>query len=165
MASHQSQSELNVSVSVAVEACESVIAGLGWKLSERSAYRLVVKEPFLNSLVGNPATVSIHFVAQSSDRTIVEYSGSNFGFGPLNTDRIKKAITTVQQRLQAEVLPMIAVRTATQEGLLCPTCGSLLQPGTKFCPNDGTAIAKVCPKCGNANAPSASFCSNCGQGI
>ena len=48
------------------------------------------------------------------------------------------------------------------EGALCPKCGQKVQPGTQFCPRDGTPITRGCPSCGQHNAPANRFCSKCG---
>ncbi len=50
-------------------------------------------------------------------------------------------------------------------GVRCPTCERLLQPGTLFCPYDGTPVTQTCMSCGHANTPAASFCSKCGTKI
>jgi Zn finger protein HypA/HybF involved in hydrogenase expression len=51
------------------------------------------------------------------------------------------------------------------QGLLCPTCERRLQPGTLFCPYDGTPVSQTCKSCGHTSAPAASFCSKCGTRI
>jgi ribosomal protein L32 len=47
----------------------------------------------------------------------------------------------------------------------CPNDGTLAAPGTKFCPNCGSAMtqsaATICPNCG-ADTHGAKFCPNCG---
>lgn len=54
-------------------------------------------------------------------------------------------------------------RTQVADGTLCPKCQRRLEPGTMFCPHDGTPICRPCASCGSANTPSASFCSKCGE--
>ncbi|HEY2917327.1 MAG TPA: adenylate/guanylate cyclase domain-containing protein [Candidatus Limnocylindrales bacterium] len=44
----------------------------------------------------------------------------------------------------------------------CPSCGSVNEPGQKFCGECGTKLAAVCPSCGTANPPTARFCGECG---
>lgn len=47
----------------------------------------------------------------------------------------------------------------------CPNCNAIANPGTKFCPECGTAmvqpVSAVCPKCGT-ETKGAKFCPNCG---
>lgn len=57
------------------------------------------------------------------------------------------------------------VNKQIREGVMCPTCGKELPPGTRFCPKDGTTIASECPQCGNSNVPAAQFCSSCGTSL
>jgi class 3 adenylate cyclase/tetratricopeptide (TPR) repeat protein len=48
---------------------------------------------------------------------------------------------------------------------LCPSCGSVNEPGRKFCGECGTALARACPSCGTPNAPSVKFCGECGASL
>jgi membrane protease subunit (stomatin/prohibitin family) len=58
-----------------------------------------------------------------------------------------------------------AAKRVTSTATRCPKDGTLAAPGTKFCPNCGTAMiqpaADACPKCG-AETHGAKFCPNCG---
>jgi hypothetical protein len=59
-----------------------------------------------------------------------------------------------------------AAKRATTSAARCPKDGTLAAPGTKFCPNCGSAMvqpaADACPKCG-AETHGAKFCPNCGN--
>jgi class 3 adenylate cyclase/tetratricopeptide (TPR) repeat protein len=44
----------------------------------------------------------------------------------------------------------------------CPTCGTLNEPGRKFCGECGTRLAAVCPSCGTPNVAGTKFCGECG---
>ena len=61
-----------------------------------------------------------------------------------------------------------AAKRATTQAARCPKDGTLAKPGTKFCPNCGTAMiqpaADPCPNCG-AETGGAKFCPNCGTQI
>ena len=58
-------------------------------------------------------------------------------------------------------------------GQPCPKCGTLVQPGVRFCPQCGNSMVPAapaaggppCPKCGQPTAPGAKFCPNCGATI
>ena len=43
----------------------------------------------------------------------------------------------------------------------CPNCGTLNNPGAKFCQECASALAVTCPSCGTPAAAGAKFCSNC----
>lgn len=61
-----------------------------------------------------------------------------------------------------------AAKSATSNMARCPQDGTLAAPGTKFCPECGSAMvqpaAGACPKCG-AQAGGAKFCPECGAKI
>jgi membrane protease subunit (stomatin/prohibitin family) len=55
-------------------------------------------------------------------------------------------------------------------GQPCPKCGTLVQPGVRFCPQCGNPMGQApaaaggppCPKCGQPVPPGVKFCPNCG---
>ncbi len=49
--------------------------------------------------------------------------------------------------------------------MLCTNCGTDNPPGSKFCLNCGTALARPCPSCGTALPSHAHFCTECGATI
>lgn len=57
---------------------------------------------------------------------------------------------------------------AANQAARCPSCGTMAAPGTKFCPECGTAMVQpakdACPNCG-AEAHGAKFCPECGTKI
>jgi hypothetical protein len=59
-------------------------------------------------------------------------------------------------------------QNAASQAARCPNDGTLAAPGTKFCPECGTAMiqptAEKCPKCGQ-ETHGAKFCPNCGSKI
>lgn len=60
------------------------------------------------------------------------------------------------------------VQRAVEQAANCPSCGTIANPGTKFCPECGTPMvqptATLCPKCGT-DAKGAKFCPECGTKI
>jgi len=47
----------------------------------------------------------------------------------------------------------------------CPDCGTLNEPGRKFCGECGGKLAATCASCGTANSPTARFCGECGNAM
>ncbi len=77
-----------------------------------------------------------------------------FGLG----DVIKQAGESMKQAAES-------AQRASSQMARCPQDGTLAAPGTKFCPNCGTAMVQPavdrCPKCGT-ETHGAKFCPNCG---
>jgi class 3 adenylate cyclase len=48
------------------------------------------------------------------------------------------------------------------EDLRCPGCGSMIEPGQRFCGSCGALLALVCPACGTENPLTNKFCGSCG---
>lgn len=69
------------------------------------------------------------------------------------------------------VVPEATVQDETQQGAVCPSCGSINGVETKFCSQCGTKLeqsapqAKVCPSCGAEAAEGVKFCCQCGTKI
>lgn len=46
--------------------------------------------------------------------------------------------------------------------IVCPKCGRLNNPGSRFCDQCGARLLKVCPKCGHENDATDVYCAKCG---
>jgi len=44
----------------------------------------------------------------------------------------------------------------------CPSCGSAVREGAKFCGKCGTALPHGCPACGHLNSSEDRYCLECG---
>src|SRR5690349_12723628 len=47
----------------------------------------------------------------------------------------------------------------------CPACGTVNEPGRKFCGECGGALALACAACGTPNSPGVKFCGECGASL
>ena len=47
----------------------------------------------------------------------------------------------------------------------CPGCGTVNEPGRKFCGECGTRLAIACSACGTPNQAGARFCGECGTAL
>ena len=47
----------------------------------------------------------------------------------------------------------------------CPRCGTVNNPGRRFCAECGTSLASVCGSCGFSNEPGTKFCGGCGTAL
>ncbi len=57
------------------------------------------------------------------------------------------------------------LRTSRSSNVTCPSCGAENRPGSKFCSECGTALARTCPNCSTALRPDAKFCDECGAQV
>ncbi len=51
---------------------------------------------------------------------------------------------------------------ATLSAGQCATCGRVLEPDERFCPQCGTPVGPRCPQCGRALVGDERFCPGCG---
>ena len=49
--------------------------------------------------------------------------------------------------------------------MLCSNCGTENRPGSKFCSDCGSQLARVCPSCGTPASGRAKFCDECGTAL
>src|SRR4029079_7535346 len=47
----------------------------------------------------------------------------------------------------------------------CPSCGTVNEPGRKFCGECGGALALNCAACGSPNSSGVKFCGECGAAL
>lgn len=141
------------------ELVRTLLSSDHWKIEESSNTRITCKER-TGIAMHNPLKLTIDVVPSDSNATRVLVNGSVFGVGPLQTNHLKKGMEEFRQ-----VVEIAGKELAGQirAGMLCPTCGSFLAPGTRFCPKDGTPVARACEHCGHSNMPGAQFCSQCGK--
>lgn len=50
-----------------------------------------------------------------------------------------------------------------QGSIVCPKCGRINNPGSRFCDQCGSPLVKICPHCHAENNPGDSYCSKCGE--
>lgn len=67
----------------------------------------------------------------------------------------------IKQSLAASAAAQAQAQAA---GAACASCGGALQPGARFCPSCGTAVAmpRSCSNCATELAPDVKFCPSCG---
>lgn len=142
----------------------------GWQLgaTERGVIFLHEDASLLGYLSLNAVTLMIRLQPLSESTTQMAIEGTKFGLGPLNAQVIKKKTQEFKQKLQTSLETIQGAADAIAEveiasGTRCPKCDAALPLGTRFCPNDGTEIAKACAYCDKLSPPSARFCVGCGK--
>lgn len=53
-------------------------------------------------------------------------------------------------------------RKGIESPVVCPFCGHLNSPNSRFCNQCGKALTRICPKCGKKNDLSSTYCNACG---
>jgi len=134
---------------------------LGWKIKEADSKNYTLKWKKSGSWLRMTATCK----PLSSNETVVSFIYEN----PVAiADPLGRGDEELRRFLEPIGVGLISpedVHRKILDGLLCPTCAKELSAGTRFCPNDGTPIARECPNCKRSNAPGSQFCSNCGAKI
>ena len=80
------------------------------------------------------------------------------------------AAVFMKKSKSTEPLPMVQTKEKSKKDeLTCPSCGSLMEKGAKFCGNCGNIfdekIELKCSNCGSAIEKGGNFCPECGQKI
>ena len=102
MAEQKVSYSLNARLSVCQTACMQAIEELGWQLMEQRDSYILTKRP--SDLWRRSVTIQIMFESSSQDTTVITYSGSMFGIGPIITGAIKDTISDAQKKLEVYAL-------------------------------------------------------------
>lgn len=147
-----------IPINLAYELLKQIGRDNGWKVLEENQDSLILKWQ-LRSRV----TVKVIVTAQL--KSLGQYTQINLlGEIPGLTLVDSGNIPNAWDKLMIPFDELVEItKNSINEGRMCPNCGKILAPGTKFCPNDGTIISATCSECGYVNSPDASFCSNCGS--
>lgn len=167
MSKHESTFSYSVSISSLWSICQQVFKLMeenGWKVTLKPPTELTAKELRL-PLMSLPVTIVAILKPVSTNESRIEYVATNSGIGPIQIRACRKVVEDVHQQIYIASEAESLMQFAEQEGMVCPTCGTLIEPGVKYCPNDGTPIGKRCRHCSTNNKPNARFCINCGQSL
>ncbi len=149
------------------ETAKSTASSIGTKSAELvSSGKIMVEKKQLEGKVND----------KFSELGSVFYEGFTSGSG-LNSEQLtsiceeitvlKRNIEEIEKKIHEEQVAMDQPQVST--GKKCPSCGSIVEEGKKFCVEcggnmtDTTEQSKTCPKC-NANiGVGLKFCSECGE--
>lgn len=107
---HTDSLTLPFPLEAAVDVCRSAVTLGNWKIMNTDGRNFLVKEQFglVAMLMSYPTRAAILLHEISEDETRVELHGSIFGFGPLQTRRVRAAL----ERLRGDIERAAAAVTA-----------------------------------------------------
>ncbi|MFA6001675.1 MAG: hypothetical protein WC828_06120 [Thermoleophilia bacterium] len=106
MARYGESFSLNLSVPIVTNACHEAFREIGWP-AKQSTTGFVFKEPFKLKLsqlliLKYPATVRVDLAAESQNSTLVNLRGSNFGFGPVQSNHVRKQVDDIREAIRRQ---------------------------------------------------------------
>lgn len=150
------------------ETAKSTASSIGTKSAELvSSGKLMVEKKQLEGKVNDKLT----------ELGSVFYEGFASGTG-LNSEQLtsicneikvlKRNIDEIEEKMHEEVS---SAQPSVSTGKKCPTCGSMVEDGKKFCVECGSNMTDTveqsntitCPKCNAAIGVGLKFCSECGE--
>lgn len=159
--------KIEMSISLPIDQCYISLREIGnrirgWRSIEADNQKYILKWTHgggLSLIDTVVTTVVLKAVSESETEVILaaHHHGLIDPFGILNS-----ALHSLMEPFQQHLATLRELKTQIDKGLLCPTCGKELLVGTRFCPNDGTLVARECRKCGHNNPLGSQYCSNCG---
>jgi hypothetical protein len=101
MSSHHDELTLNLPLGTSRAACQSAAAGPGWRVTrqeETSLACMEIAQPGMSFT--NPAQVEIALASTGDSSTRVVLRGSNFGFGPIQSNHVKRQVRALRQQIE-----------------------------------------------------------------
>jgi hypothetical protein len=101
LSKHADSLTLALPMDAAIAACQAAIRAGNWKIMSTDGRNFLVKEQFglVAMLMSYPTRAAILLHDRSEAETRVELHGSIFGFGPIQSGRVRAALA----RLRAEI--------------------------------------------------------------
>jgi hypothetical protein len=163
MAERTLKIEVGLPVTVCAEAVRDLFHQLGWETVEDVAGSITGKEP-MTLWNPKPTTVTAELRPLDQKETTITLVGSQFGLGPLMNSAVDKRLREFKGQLDPYLAHGYAeTKQKISEGLVCPQCFGPVKAGERFCPRDGTPVARVCQHCNHPNPPKNEYCTNCGK--
>jgi hypothetical protein len=101
LSKHADSLTLKLPIDAAIAACRAAIRAGNWKIMNTDGRNFLIKEQFglVAMLMSYPTRAAILLHEESEGETRVDLHGSIFGFGPIQSGRVRAALG----RLRAEI--------------------------------------------------------------
>lgn len=101
MASHRSELSVNLPQTASLAACREAIARLGWRVASQDELGVVCEEVLQGGLsFTSPVRVEIRLAGGTDGPTRVFLSASNFGFGPIQANHVRKQVQALGEQIE-----------------------------------------------------------------
>lgn len=101
MSSHQEEFVLHLPAATCRAACLNAAGGVGWRVTGQADTSLSCKEIAQPGLsFANPVQIDIALTSAGGNDTHVAMRGSNFGFGPLQSDHVRRQVQSLRQQIE-----------------------------------------------------------------
>ena len=111
MSSFQETVVLGVGMREALAACQAAAHGSGWTLAPHAAAQMVTCRELPQPLAwGSPTTVTMMLTVAGNGQTLVALSGSNLGFGPVQSTHVRNRVRALRREIESAVARPLASR-------------------------------------------------------
>jgi hypothetical protein len=101
MSSQRDEFTLKLALAECLTVCLSAANGPGWRMTRQSETSLACVEiPQPGLSFSNPAQVEIALADAGSNATRITLRGSNFGFGPIQSNHVKQQVQALRQLIE-----------------------------------------------------------------
>ncbi len=101
MPKHELKATLSTDPPKTMDLCRHVIAEMGWKIEAQSDTRLVCKEVVQAGGMAMTWAVKLELAVETADTgSLLLVKGSNFGFGPIQSNHVKGQVGNFMNRLK-----------------------------------------------------------------
>ncbi len=101
MSRHQAELTVNIPQDTALAACRAAAATANWRIATQSATGLVCDELAASGGFTNPVRVEIALRGDAAGATAIVLSGSNLGFGSIQSKHVKSKVEGLSQAIAA----------------------------------------------------------------
>ena len=102
LSKHADSLTLALPIDAAIAVCQAAIRAGNWKIMSTDGRNFLIKEQFglVAMLMSYPARAAILLREKSETETQVDLHGSIFGFGPIQSGRVRAALARLRAQIE-----------------------------------------------------------------